>query len=207
MMGGMNHRLFLALALTVGFACSSGSGRAGRAGPSPTQRLEVQYRDENGSDRTTVITAPLRTTVTPAPPRWQSRLSDAGCEGQEGRTLTVADASAAIQIGPPCGWSDRLGPVSPDGRYLVAWQPADAAAADLHLIDLGAAPADLGPLPSARSADFIATWTDDSRLWYTSDQSPTPPDGRLWSYAPGGHQADSTLVRDGALIRSVRTQS
>jgi hypothetical protein len=203
----MHPRLLLAAALTVACSCSYGSGRSERAGSLPAQRLEVQYRDQNGSDRITVITVPLRTTVTPTPPLWQGRLSDAGCKGQEGRTLNVADASAVVQIGPPCGWSDRLGPVSPDGRYLVAWQPADGAAADLHLIDLAAAPADLGPVPNARSADYIATWTNNSRLWYTSDQSPAPPDGRLWSFAPGGHQADSTLVRDGALIRSVRGRS
>jgi hypothetical protein len=205
MMGGMNYRLLFALALTVGFACSPGPSRSGQASSSPTQRLEVQYRNENGSDRTTVITVSLRTTVTPAPARWQGRLSESGCESQEGRSLNLTDGSAAVQIGLPCGWSDRLGPVSPDGRYLVAWQAADGAAGNLHLIDLGAAPADLGPVPNARSADYIATWTNDSRLWYTSDQSPTPPNGRLWSFAPGDHQADSTLIRNGSLIKSVRT--
>lgn len=58
------------------------------------------------------------------------------------------------------------------------------SSASLHLIDLGPAPADLGPIPNARSADFIATWTKDSRLWYTSDQAPTAPDGRIWSFTP-----------------------
>lgn len=200
----MHPRILLAAALTVACSYSSGSGRSEGAG---AQRLEVQYRNRDGSDRTTVITVQLRTTATPTPPRWQGQLSDTGCEGQEGRTLKLADTAAAVQIGPPCGWSDRLGPISPDGRYLVAWSPTDGAGADLHLIDLGAEPADLGPVPGARSADYIAVWTRDARLWHTSDQSPASPDGRLWSFDPVDRRAESTLIRDGGLIRSVRAQS
>jgi hypothetical protein len=198
--------VLLALALIGGSACSSGSGQADRE-KLRTQRLEVQYRGEDGSDHTTVIRVSVRKAVAPAPPQRQGQLSDAGCEGQDGRTLNLVGASVSVQVGPSCGWSDRLGPVSPDGRYLAVWQPADGAAADLHLVDLGAAPADLGPVPKARSADYIATWTMDNRLWYTSDEGPTAPPGRLWSFAPGGDKADSTVVvQKRALVRAVGTQ-
>jgi hypothetical protein len=189
--------------LAAGIALVAMGGCFGES-PSSKGRLEVLYRDgRTGVDHTTVVTVHLGSPVPRAPTRWRQTFLDQGCEG-DGRTLVLTDPSGhPIEIGDPCDWDEKEGEVSPDGSYLPAWVLGDGAGAMLHLIDLTVEPADLGEVPDSRSADYIATWSPDDRVWFTSDDSPTSA-GRLFSFHPGDAMSVSVSVHRDALIRSVR---
>jgi hypothetical protein len=119
-------------------------------------------------------------------------LAETGCQGQEGRTLVLTNAEhRSAQVGDACAWFDKLGPTSPDGQYLVAWTPTDGAASEIHLVALTASPADVVTVPHSNSVDYVATWTKDGRVWFTSDESPPSSINRLLSYGPVSHRQDS----------------
>jgi hypothetical protein len=168
-------------------------------------RLEVVYRDgKTEGDHKRIVTVAVGTTVQAASPLWEASHVSQGCESQENRTLVLTKRQRDnVQIGPACSWADEAGRISPDGSYLVAWRPWDGAASDIHLIHLGATPADLGKVPRSRSADYVATWTRDGRLWFTSDQSRSAS-GRLYSVVPGTMRVSSLQIPGAALITSVR---
>jgi len=65
-------------------------------------------------------------------------------------------------------------------------------------------PADAGTVPHSNGVDYVATWTKDGRLWFTSDESPPSSTNRLFSYAPASHRQESLPVDNAILIRSAR---
>jgi hypothetical protein len=108
-------------------------------------------------------------------------------------------------IGNECSWW-TVGEPSPDGRWMVAYAGVDGAMGVLHLIDLIERPVDLGEIENSRTTSHSAVWTDDGRVWFGNDASPTGND-RLWSLDP----EDGTPVGvgvpgvpEGALLFSAR---
>jgi hypothetical protein len=188
------------LATLVLCSCSATSS------PPHSQRMEVGYRDDRGVDHTKLFTVEIDTAVRVSPAPWTGRLAETGCQGQEGRTLVLTNAEhRSAQIGDACAWFDKPGPTSPDGQYLVAWAPTDGAASEIHLVALTASPADVVTVPHSNSVDYVATWTKDGRVWFTSDESPPSSTNRLFSYAPASHRQESLPVDNAILIRSART--
>jgi hypothetical protein len=187
------------MATLVLCSCSAGSSSA------HSQRIEVGYRDNRGADHTKVFTVAVAASVPVSPARWTGTLVEAGCQGQEGRTLILTDTeNRRAQVGGSCAWFDKLGPVSPDGRYLVAWAPTDGAASEIHLVAITTSPADVATVPDSNSVDYVATWTKDGRLWFTSDESPPSSTNRLFSYAPVSQRQASVPIDKAILIRSAR---
>jgi hypothetical protein len=59
-------------------------------------------------------------------------------------------------------------------------------------------------VPHSNSVDYVATWTKDGRLWFTSDESPPSSTNRLFSYAPVSQNQASVPIDNAILIRSAR---
>ncbi|MCA1843933.1 MAG: hypothetical protein LC792_12270 [Actinobacteria bacterium] len=194
----MGWKTFL-LATLVLCSCSSGSSAA------RSQRIEVGYRDKRGADHTKVFTVAIGASVPVSAPRWTAARAEAGGQGQEGRTLILTDSeNRRAPVGDSCAWTDKLGPVSPDGRYLVVWAPTDGGASEIHLVALTASPADVMTVPHSNSVDYVAR-TRDGRVWFTSDESPPSSTNRLFSYAPVSQEQASVPIDNAILIRSART--
>jgi hypothetical protein len=194
----MGWKAFL-LATLVLYSCSANSS------PAHSQPMEVGYRDNRGVDHTKVFRVEVTAAVRVSPAPWTETLAETGCQGQEGRTLVLTNAEhRSARVGEPCAWFDKLGPTSPDGQYLVAWAPTDGAGSEIHLVALTASPADVMTVSHSKSVDYVATWTKDGRVWFTSDESPPSSTNRLFSYAPVGHRQDSMPVDNAILIRSAR---
>jgi hypothetical protein len=188
------------LATLVLCSCSTSSS------PAQSQRIEVGYRDSRGLDHTKMFTVEIGAPVPVLPAPWTETLAETGCQGQEGRTLVLTNAEhRSAQVGDVCAWFDKLGPISPDSHYLVAWAPTDGAASEIHLVALTASPADVATVPHSNSVEYVATWTKDGRVWFTSDESPPSSTNRIFSYAPVSQRQESMPVDDAILIRSART--
>ena len=195
----MGWKVFLLAALVLG-SCSTSSSSV------QSQRMEVGYRDSRGVDHTKVFKVDVGAPVPVSPAPWTETLTETGCEGQEGRTLVLTNAEhRSVQVDDACAWFDKLGPISPDGQYLVAWAPTDGAASEIHLVALTASPADVATVPHSNSVEYVATWTKDGRVWFTSDESPPSSTNRLFSYTPTSQRQESMPVDNAILIRSART--
>lgn len=167
------------------------------------QALAVRYLDQSnpGTRRWTVLTVPTGTPVERAEAPWRPEWST-DCNN-DGATLTLApaDGGSRIQLGEDCAWS-LGGPVSPDGRYLAAWQPWDGAASTLHLVELSSEPRDLGEVPHSTSANYAAAWTADGRIWFTWNHSAEGMN-QLWSFTPGSSESEPTDVPGSAVVDAV----
>jgi hypothetical protein len=197
-MGGMK-RVMAAVTvsvLAVVVACSS----AGHA----TERLAVTYLDGHHEGGVGVsVKVPVGKKVKRAAAPWVVSRDAAGCEG-DGRTLmlTPRGGGKAFRVGEPCAWDDSAGFVSPDGQYLAAFVLGDGASAELHLVDLGAAPVDVGSVPGSKSANYSATWTSDGRLWFTSDVDNRAA-SEIFGYRPADKNSIAMTIPKAAIVRKV----
>lgn len=171
----------------------------------PSQHLVVTYRDGNSErDLITTIAVPVGVRARTGNPRWAVTFDANGCSG-DGRTLILSNRSnsSRVPIGQACVWGDEPGPISPDGRYLVAWLLGDGASATIHLVDLSESPVDAGEVPGSQSANYAATWTNDERLWFTSDVN-ARESSRVFGYSPSSKRTVSVQIPRAILVRGLR---
>jgi hypothetical protein len=186
-------------AFAVAVTCSS-TGQA-------TERVAVTYLDghrEGGVAAT--VNVPVGNKVRPAAAEWNVTVEDAACEG-DGRTLVLTPlvSGRKVRLGEPCAWDDSAGFVSPDGHYLAAFVLGDGASAEIHLVELGTSPVDVGIVPGSKSANYSATWTIDGRLWFTSDVD-NKATNKIFGYNPADKQRTAITIPKAEVVIKVATR-
>jgi hypothetical protein len=172
------RRAFLLVLLAVVGAC----------GRSSTQELRVTLRRSTGDTRRLIIHVPVSDSVATGHTDWRAEFG--GQCDSDGRTLVLRNTltGQTSKIGADCAWTDETGPVSRDGRFMVAWKPLDGAASTMHLLDLTRGPSDTGAVPMSTTASYSAAWTRDNRVWFIFDSGPDSSLGtseRLTWFHPG----------------------